>query len=294
LGSALVAAPYVVHLLGDYHPAGAGATARHMWGDPRGLPLAVPTWSTLDMGPLLVLGVAGAWWMWRRRSARDRLLLGVALSTWALFLASIPAALLGVAPEPDELHYFLRFVTALLAGTGLAAAARHVEAAASLRQGQGAILALAACLPWSFVAYWDPPAMDRYYGVSLTPVRPKVLEYGRWVRENTRADARFVAGRDAAVWIPALSGRKVLLAENGKLLPPDHSARKEMERVLLTEPDADAVRRAAAPLRVTHVAIDEPLVHEYGGASFQSLAPSPAWRQVFANAAVRILELRSP
>jgi hypothetical protein len=65
--SAVVAAPYVAHLLRDYHPAGPGATAQHMWGDPRGLPLAVPTWSTLDLGPLLVLGLAGAWWAWRRR-----------------------------------------------------------------------------------------------------------------------------------------------------------------------------------------------------------------------------------
>jgi hypothetical protein len=292
LVSGLVVAPYVGHLLRDYHPAGSGATAQHMWGDPHGLPLAVPTWSTLDLGPLLVLGAAGAWCAWRRRTPRDRVLLGLAAATWGLFLVSIPGALWGIAPEPDELHYFLRFVTALLAGVALAAGGRHVEAAAALRPGQGALLALAACLPWSFVAYWDPPAMDRYYGVSLTPLRPKVLEYGKWVRESTRPDARFVAGRSAAVWIPALSGRKVLLAENGKLLPPDHAARKALERVLLTEGDEATVRQAAAAYGITHVAVDEPLVQEYGRASFQDLAPSPAWRQVFANAAARILELR--
>jgi hypothetical protein len=292
--STLAAAPYVVHLLRDYHPGGAGATAQHMWGDPHGLPLAVPTWSTLDLGPLLVLGLGGAWYAWRRRTPRDRVLLGMAAATWGLFLASIPMALLGIAPEPDELHYFLRFVTALLAGVALAAAARHLESAGALRTGQGAVLVLAACLPWSFVAYWDPPVMDRYYGVSLTPIRPKILEYGAWVRDNTPPHARFVAGRSASVWIPALSGRKVLLAEAGKLLPRDRDARKALERVLLTETDEALVRQAAASFHVTHVAIDEPLVQEYGRGSFQELAPSAAWRQVFASAAVRILELRAP
>jgi hypothetical protein len=48
--SALAAAPYVFHLTRDYAPTGSSATARHMWTDPNALLLAVPNWSTIDLG----------------------------------------------------------------------------------------------------------------------------------------------------------------------------------------------------------------------------------------------------
>lgn len=292
--SAVIALPFVVHLGRDYNPVGHSQAERHMWADEElGPALAVPTWSTLDLGPLLVLGILGLAFLIRRGSARDRVLAGLVLGGWGLWLISLPAAPLGLAPEPDDLHYYLRFVMALAAGSGLAAAARHVEAWRGLRPGQGHVLALALCLPISFVAYFDPPNMDRYFTRCLDPVQPKIQAYARWIRENTQPGAIFLGGRSSAAWIPALAGRQVLLAPGGALIPGDVADRKEVERILLTESDPDLVRRAAARYGVTHLALDETLLTEYGAKTFYELARSAALETLYADATVRIVGFRS-
>jgi hypothetical protein len=288
--SALAALPYVLHLARDYAPLGTNRAARHMWNDPTGLVIALPDWATLDLGPLLTLGAVGAWSWWRRRAARDHALLGLLLVAWAAWLVSLPAAVFGIAPEPDDMHYFLRFTTALAAGAGLAALARRLEAVGGLRTGQGHALVLAACIPFSFFAYWDPPSMDRYYPLSLPRIPEKVLEYGRLVREQTPAGAIFVAGRSSGTWIPVLAGRRLLLGP-GKLQPRDAAARKQAERILLTSDDLELVRATAGQFGVTHVAVDSSLVEEYGADSFEALARTPIWRTVLASARVRICAL---
>ncbi len=292
--SAVIALPYVLHLLPDYSPAKSHGAARHMWGDPRGLPLAVPNWSTLDLGPLLVLGALGAGVLWRSQQPRSRMLLGLLLATLLLAFVSMPAALLGVAPEPDELHYFLRFAMALSAGAALAAGARELERTRGLAVGQGHVVVLALLVPLSLPVYWDPPSMDRYFALSRQPLRPKVLAYAQFVRERTPPEAVFVAGREAASWIPSLTGRRVVLAEGGKLLPPYLAERKQAERTLLLSDDLAAIRAAAARYGVTHVAIDAALVEEYGVAGFEELARAPAFKTVFANSAARIATLERP
>jgi hypothetical protein len=289
--AAVAAAPYVLHLWRDYAPTQGTATARHMWADPNALVLAVPTWSTIDLGPLLTLGLAGLWLARRRTQPWDAALMGLALTGWGLWLLSVPLALLGLAPEPDELHYFVRFVLSVSAGVALAAVARTWSRIHGIEPGRAHLLILAACLPLTFPLYHDPPTMDRYYPESTRPIPPKVVAAAGWIRDNTPKDAVFAAGRSAAMWIPALTGRRVLLAEAGKLVPADLDARKEIERTLLTSNDATAVRAAARRYGVTHVAIDEDLVHRYRGDSFAALATGPWNRTVFANTAVRIVEL---
>ena len=292
LVSAVIAAPYVLHLLRDYNPLSNERAAQHMWEDAQGLLLAVPNWSTLDLGPLLTLGIAG--FLVQRKSAHPRALAltSLALGAWLLWLLSIPAALAGFSPEPDEMHFFLRFATAASAGAALAAGARFVETACGWRTGQAHALALAACFPFCFAAYWDPPSMDRYYPMSRVPIRPKVRDYTDWIRANTSKRAIFVGGRTSASFIPALSGRQVLLNEGGRLVPKDLAARKQVERVLLTSEDADAVRAAARRYGVTHIAIDEALEQEYGAQSFDDLARSAACRTLLSSSAVKLLEVK--
>ena len=291
--SAVAVAPLLVHLARHYGPFQTHAAARHMWKDGLGLVLAVPNWTTLDLGPLLTLGLAGALALGARGAPRDRMLLGLMCGGFGLWLLSVPAALLGVAPEPDELHYFVRFVVALGAGTALAAAARWWESQRGLATGRGHLLVAGLCLPLAFPLYWDPPSMDRYYRINMSPLSPKIDAYAEWIRANTSPRAVFAGGRTSSTWIPALAGRQVLLAEAGKLLPPDLSERKEVERVLLTEYDPDRVRAAAARYGVTHVAIDPPLLDEYGVGSSAELAPSPVYRTCMVNSAVRLLEIQA-
>jgi len=111
----------------------------------------------------------------------------------------------------------VRVNMAVAAGTALAALARYLERTRALSVGQGYLIALAACLPLTFPAYWDPPRMDRYFNWCLAPMKPKVEEYAAWVRNNTPGDAVFLAGNEACVWIPALAGRRVLESYPGWL-----------------------------------------------------------------------------
>ncbi len=291
--SGLAAAPYVLHLARDYAPTGTSATARHMWTDPNALLLAVPNWSTIDLGPLLSLGLAGLWLARRRTTRLEASILGMGLAGWAIWLFSVPLALAGISPEPDEMHYFLRYVMSLGAGFALAVAARWISAASSgLAGGRAHLLVLSACLPLAFPVYHDPPTMDRYYAESGRPIPPKIAAYAEWIRSRTPPDAVFAAGKSAAMWIPALTGRRVLLAEAGKLLPSDYAERKAVERALLLSSDATEARVAAERYGVTHLAIDEELMHEYGAESFAGLAAEPWDRTVFASTAARIVELR--
>jgi hypothetical protein len=214
------------------------------------------------------------------------------LAGWGIWLLSVPLAFAGISPEPDEMHYFLRYVMSLAAAFALAAAARWMSAASPrLAGGRAHLLVLSACLPLAFPVYHDPPTMDRYYAESLRPIPPKIEAYAEWIRARTPPDAVFAAGRSAAMWIPALTGRRVLLAEAGKLLPADYAERKAVERTLLTSADEGESRAAAARYGVTHLAIDEELAHEYGADSFAGLAEQPWDRTVVANTAARIVEL---
>jgi len=290
--SGVIAAPYVLHLLRDYNPLANERAAKHMWEDAQGLLLAVPNWSTLDLGPLFTLGVLG--FLAQRTSAlpRPRALASLALGAALLWLLSIPAALAGFSPEPDEMHFFLRFALAASAGAALAAGARFVEAARGWRTGQAHALALAACFPFCFAAYWDPPTMDRYYPMSRLPIRPKVRDYTDWIRANTEKRAIFLGGKSSASFIPALTGRQVLLNEGGQLVPKDLAGRKQVERVLLTSDDPELVRAAARRYGITHLAIDESLEQEYGVQSFDELGRSAACRTVLLSSAVKLVEVR--
>jgi hypothetical protein len=291
--SGLAAAPYVFHLARDYAPTGSSATARHMWTDPNALLLAVPNWSTIDLGPLLSLGLAGLWLARRRTTRLEASILGMGVAGWAIWLASVPLALAGVSPEPDEMHYFLRYVMSLAAGFALATLARGAAAVSSgLAGGRAHLLVMSACLPLVFPVYHDPPTMDRYYAESCRPIPPKIAAYAEWIRTRTPPDAVFAAGKSAAMWIPALTGRRVLLAEAGKLLPSDYAERKATERALLLSSDGAEARAAAQRYGVTHLAIDEELMHEYGAESYAGLAAQPWDRTVFASTAARIVELR--
>lgn len=289
--SLLIALPYIRHLTRDHSPLDEGGMQAQMWLDPLGQRLRAPEWVTADLGGLLVLGVLGALLCWRRRTGRDALVLGTFAAVWLTWVAYSVAARFGVAPEPDEHHYFLRITMALAAGVALAALARHLESWRGWRAGQGAVVVLAACWPLTFPAYWNPPSMDRYFAFNLDPIPPRVQRYAEWVRENTPRDAVFVTGRQAGTWIPVLAGRRILLARATRP-PADYAARAEAEETILFSRDPRKIAEAARRFGVTHVAIDANLVEEYGEEAFKRLGQVPAFEMVYFDHLVRILKIR--
>jgi hypothetical protein len=289
--SLLLAAPYVRHLTRDHNPLAEGGTPRQLWMDVAGLHLAVPHWSTLDLGLLLLLGAAGALVLRRRGLPRDRDVLGLLAAIWLLWLGYEIAAPFGVSPEPEEVHYFLRFAMALAAGAALHAAARALERLAPLRPGQAPLALMALLLPLTFPASWDPPLMDRYFRWCRPPLRPKVVAYAEWVRENTPKDAVFVAGNEACIWIPGLAGRRVLLT--GASRPPrDYEARKQAERTLLLSREPERIREAARRFGVDYLAIDREMLLEYGEESLDGLGRLPVYEMQYLSSAVRIFKIK--
>jgi hypothetical protein len=289
--SLLIALPYIRHLTRDHNPFAEGGTPKQIWLDHLGQHIRSPQWATIDLGLLLVLGIAGVFLAWRRRTSRDALLLGTMGALWAAWLAYQATAVFGLTPEADEHHYFLRFGVALLAGVALAAAARRLETLASWRTGQGAALALAACWPLTFPAYWDPPGMDRYFAYNLDPIPLRVHEYTRWVRENTPPGAVFVAGRHAGTWIPILAGRRILIASDARP-PANYIDRKEAEVAILMSRDPKTIAETARRYGVTHLAIDEAMTAEYGEETLKGLGKLPVFEPVYWNKLVRILAIK--
>jgi hypothetical protein len=289
--SAVIAAPNFLNLLREHSPLSRGATAGQVWRDVLGLHIVLPHWSTTDLGPLFVLGCAGAPLLWRRGGARDRGILAVFVVTWAVWAAGEVGILFGFCPEPDEMHYFLRFVLAVSAGAALSVAGRAIATRWQLAPGRGPLLLMALLLPLTFPASWDPPTMDRYFRYDRVPVGPKVQAYGRWIRENTAKDAVFAAGNSACTWIPAFSGRRVLLA--GDARPPrDYAARKEAERILLLSRKSELIRATAARFGVDYIAIDGPMLLEYGEEALDGLGKLPVYEPVYVSSAVRILRIK--
>ena len=290
LVSLVVALPYLANLFRDYNPAAPNPSTAQLWFDDLGRRLASPWWATLDTGLLFPLGLAGAVVLHRRDGPRDRVVLSALAGAWIAWLAYEAGAMVGFSPEPDEHHYFLRMTMGLAAGAALAAAAREVERRAALAPGRGHVLVLAACVPLTFPALWDPPRMDRYFRVSAPPLRPKVVAYTRWVRENTPGDAIFAAGPSAAIWIPALAGRRVLIA--GDFRPPkDWAARKAVERVLVTSRSPEEIRAAARRYGIGYLALDPPLEDEYGAEAVAGIGKVPAYETLYLDASVKILRI---
>lgn len=289
--SLAVIAPDLANLLRDYDPTGRGASTKQIWFDSMGFRLAAPHWATLDLGVLLVLGLLGLV-VWRQRARPlDRTLFAVVAAAWLLWLGYQAGVPFGFSPEPDEHHYYLRFVMALAAGAALAWGGRFLESVRQWPTGRGHALVMGAVLPLTFPAYWDPPSMDRYFPWSIPPLHRKTIEYGEWVRENTPRDAVFLAGRSACIWIPVLAGRRVLHASDSRP-PKDLVARLQAERVLVTSRSEDEIRRTAAAFGVTHVAVDHEMEQQYGRDVLQEMGRLPVYERVYATSAVRIYRVR--
>jgi hypothetical protein len=291
--SALVALPDVLNFAREHLPTVSAGNHAGVWQQPRlGPLLALPQWSVLDLAPLVMLGGAGALAIRIRGRSRDRALLGLLAAAGVITVAYLVGAFVGIAPGPDEAHYFLRFALSLAAGAGLAAGSRLLEARGGLGPGQGHLLALGICVPLSFPAWFDPPTMDRYYASNREPIPRDALDYGRWVRENTPPDAVFVAGRSAGTWIPALAGRRVLRSPDR--IAADHAEREAAERTILTSRDPEAVSAAARRWGVTHVAVDGSLLLAYGPGLEAWLAGSPAFEAAPRRPGLLVFRIRAP
>lgn len=294
--SAIAIAPFVLNLARDYHPAAQDPAARHLWDDARGRALSLPIWTVLDPAPLVLLALFGLRAARRRDSWLDRGLVALFGTAWGIWIVSSIGAWLGFAPEPDDLHYFLRFATAAMAGLGIEHLARTLGRAFNLEPSQAYARALLLLLPLTFVAQWYPPLADRYYPVSLEPMPRKAFAYAEFIRTKTSTKDVFVGGDETSTFIPALSGRRVLKAPTA-LVPHDQETRTSVEATLMSGKDAAQIRAAALRYGVTYLVLDEDILRRHALESAVDVAANErvatgAFEIVYRSSLVHILALR--
>jgi hypothetical protein len=293
--SLLALVPFVLNLVRDYSPGAQDPAARHMWDDSRGRALSLPIWTVLDPAPLVLLALVGLLAARRRDTWLDRGLTALLTGAWAVWAVSSVGAWLGFAPEPDDLHYFLRFATAAMAGLGVEDLARRIGTSFGLEPRESFARALIVLLPMTFAAQWYPPLDDRYYPWSMEPLHRKITGYADFIKENTTPKDVFDAGDEPSTYIPALTGRRVLQAPTA-LVPHDQQTRSQVEVTLMTGEDPAAIRAAAQKYGVTYLVLDEGILgrHNLGndvGRVAGQRQGTGAFRVVYASSVVHILAL---
>ena len=229
-GSALLVAPYVLYLT-RFFPnavslsAGESVTApmRSPWGDERPAAHSLLFLATFDLGPHFPLALYGAWTSWRRGRRADLLWLGVLAAAYAAWAVTAALFAMARARAADEVYWFLAFAVAVHAGVGAhalvwraAAARRRAVPFSRLRTPRRlAAAALLLWFPFTLGWWWDPARMDAHFVAAREPVPSEMEALAVWLRHQTRGSDVVLAGGDAAAWVPALSGRRVMRVEPG-------------------------------------------------------------------------------
>ncbi|HEX9722829.1 MAG TPA: hypothetical protein VGC53_00945 [Vicinamibacteria bacterium] len=99
----------------------------------------------------------------------------------------------------------------------------------------------------------------RTSGFPWNPSPERLTTLGEWIREHSNGKDTFFAGADVAVWIPALTGRRVLRTGMPWLGTNAH----RIERSLLFPESQDEGRAALKELAVDYVVLDHSLRREH-------------------------------
>lgn len=277
----IIGLPYIFHLSRDYNPVGKSELPQ-IWRDHMGPLLTSPYWWSLDLGPLLVLFVAGVALL-ARRPLPERSGLSLLVTGPLVALSYVIGLQVGFAPEPDEGYHYFRMAAGAGAGYLLWAVIGQCGGNVSKRFGA----AFGVVLACSFPAHFDPPADDRYFSPSLDPIPPPVVAIANWITDNTPADAVLISSE--GIMLGGLTGRRFLMIRPDQT--SDRAAREKMEQDILTSLDEATVRRAAGRYGVTYVILDDGLRKRYGDEA-RGLGNREWFEPMFVNSFARILRLK--
>ena len=283
--SAIAVAPYI-SIIYRQHPhairidstvVDPEVPSRSAWGDMRPVGSSLLLLVTFDRALLFFLAIVGASVWWRGGLKRDLLWLALLLSVYLLWGVNYVGYLTAQAREADEFYYFLDFVLSVAAGVG---AWRLLELIAS-RMPRPSVSVAASTLVVILVVtplvapYWrNPEIMDGHFRVAREPLPGPVVELRDWVLEATKGTDVLVADGIAAFWVPALTGRQVLV--------PYRKDREYLD-ALLSSPDG----QDGLPFRVTHVVYSHELEAAIG-LTRQTLELEQRYKRVFENRLVTI------
>jgi hypothetical protein len=224
LVSLVLVAPYLYYLVRSFpvvsFPTGVypDDPQRSVWGDSPSRTHSLLFMATLDLGPTFFLALWGLWTSWKRGGRFDLLWLGFTAGAYAAFSASAVLLSIGQARQSDEIYFFLVVVIAIEAAIGLENLIDrlgHTVVTVSSRKYRWtrprltaavALLWLPLTVPW----WSNPLRMDPHFRLALDPLPERLTSLGTWIRAHSDGKDVFFAGREIAIWIPALTGRRVL------------------------------------------------------------------------------------
>ncbi len=261
---------------------------------------------TIRLGLVFPLAVFGAWSLARSASAFGRILacqFVAAQINWQIFHG---LGILQLAKEMDEAYYWIRFVTALVAGIGLwrlgqIAAPRLARLARGPTLGDRvapaamtALLLLVAA-PTALPGWWDPESMDRYFAAALRPQPERVRVPMAFLRTRTEPAAVVAGDRIYARYVAAFGARRVLLADS--LNPPgDFSKRVQIEAAIVSGQPTVLIEEGRRAYGIRYLLVTPAFLAAYPGSTLENLLARPDLRQVYnhgsAQDRVTIFELR--
>lgn len=194
--------------------------------------------ATFEQGPWLLLGAYG-------------LARGAPAAAWSLVAGGGVLYGLG-AGDPWATHAAYRMglilaATAPALGLMRAAAAvlvseRACRAVATTPERLGLAALLALTLPGSFVARWNPAALDPAVTASRLALSRNLQPGLDWIRTRTSPATTCVASPDYAALVAVVGGRRVLRAPE-LWDPVDDQRRRRAERMLAAGREPDLLRR---------------------------------------------------
>lgn len=232
---------------------------------------------------LFALAAWGARLALRKAGRTPRLLACLWIGAWLIWVGYLALDALHIARERDDLYYYLRILTALLAGLGAwDLMGRVVERWRGTSWADGrraAVLALIA-FPYSMPYWWNPSRMDPYFESCLLPLPARLTEPAAYLRQH--APRHGVVAGDAAVarYVAALAGRRGLLVL-GMNQPRDTGERLRLEKWLMEGASHPGVVDVARHYRISHLVVTPAMLERYPGASLARLDRAPRLRRVF-------------
>jgi hypothetical protein len=197
---------------------------------------------------------------------------------------------LQLAKEMDEAYYWLRFVTALVAGIGFfrlgrVVAPRLARLAPRMapRASSSAVMVpwlLLMAVPSALPGWWEPPTMDRYFSAGLRPQPARVLAPTAFLRAQTSPGDVVAGDRVYARYVAAFGARRVLLAES--LNPPgDFADRVAVESALVSGEPKARIESGRIRYGIRYLLVTPAFLSAHPGASLERLRARPDLHQVY-------------
>ncbi|MBI2027318.1 MAG: hypothetical protein HYS98_05900 [Deltaproteobacteria bacterium] len=254
-----------------------------------------PFESTFFMVPLFWLGGVGLWMLARRRNRWDLLVLGMIASLYGgkFIVYPLTRSVFGFGPQAFECSvFFIRFMMGVAAGSGIYALVQYFKGSFRFsfsrlkflnfqKQSTWVVMILLALTPY-FVIFWQVPVLNSKWYIGLSEISPHQQKLGNWIEHNTKPDSVILTDGQTALWLAAMTGRKLLIDAKGIYnFNIDFSQRKKfVQEILEAQFFSVSLQQKMHEYQLTHIIITHQLKKQFPGLYLDKLL-EPAVKKVY-------------